>query len=363
MIPAPVDDRDRFDRLRLWRSDNIGPIAFRDALDAHGTAAAALEALAEKRRRIAPRGDIEREIDTLRRLGGFHLFRGDPGYPAGLAQLDEAPPVLTAKGRRDLLDRPLVAIVGARNASAGGLRLARAFAADLGRAGFVIVSGLARGIDTAAHNGALATGTIAVIAGGLDVIYPPENEALQRRLGEDGLVLAEMPPGTPTQPTLFPRRNRIISGVSLGVLVVEAALKSGSLITARLAADQGRDVFAVPGSPLDARAQGCNDLLRRGATLAERADDVLAVLAPQIGPAAPAPRAVAPAPAAGDMDESRRTLARLLSPVPMPVDDLIRLSGLDPSAVQAILVDWDLAGAIERHPGGRVSRGASDALS
>ncbi len=355
MIPAPTDDRDRFDRLRLWRSDNIGPITFRDALAEHGTAAAALEALAGKRRRTAARGDIEREIDTLHRLGGFHLFRGDPDYPAGLAQLDDAPPVLTAKGRRDLLGRPPVAIVGARNASAGGMRLAREFAADLGRAGFVIVSGLARGIDTAAHNGALSTGTIAAIAGGIDVIYPPENEALQRRLGEDGLILAEMPPGTPTQPNLFPRRNRIISGVSLGVLVVEAALKSGSLITARLAADQGRDVFAVPGSPLDARAQGCNDLLRRGATLTERADDVLAVLAPQVTTAAaPAPLA---APIIADMDENRRKLAGLLSPVPMPVDDLIRLSGLNPAAVQAILVDWDLTGEIERHPGGRVSRG------
>ncbi len=362
MITAPADDRDRFDRLRLWRSDNIGPVTFRDALAEHGSAAAALAALIDKRRRIAPRADIEREIDTLHRLGGFHLFRGDPGYPPGLAQLDEAPPVLTARGRRDLLGRPLVAIVGARNASAGGMRLAREFAADLGRAGFVIVSGLARGIDTAAHNGALATGTIAAIAGGLDVIYPPENEALQRRLSEDGLILAEMPPGTPTQPNLFPRRNRIISGVSLGVLVVEAALKSGSLITARLAADQGRDVFAVPGSPLDARAQGCNDLLRRGAILTERADDVLAILAPQVAPAA-APRAPAPAAIMADLDDDRRTLAALLSPVPMPVDDLIRLSGLDPAAVQAILVDWDLTGAIERHPGGRVSRGPAGTLS
>jgi DNA processing protein len=362
VITAPADERDRFDRLRLWRSDTIGPVTFRDALAEHGTAAAALDALADKRRRTAPRADIEREIDTLHRLGGFHLFRGDPGYPAGLAQLDDAPPVLTARGRRDLLDRPPVAIVGARNASAGGMRLAREFAADLGRAGFVIVSGLARGIDTAAHNGALATGTIAAIAGGIDVIYPPENEALQRRLGEDGLILAEMPPGTPTQPNLFPRRNRIISGVSLGVLVVEAALKSGSLITARLAADQGREVFAVPGSPLDARAQGCNDLLRRGAILTERADDVLAVLAPQVAPvAAPRPPG-APAPAAADIDDSRRALAGLLSPVPMPVDDLIRLSGLDPAVVQAILVDWDLTGAIERHPGGRVSRGASGTL-
>ncbi|MBN9527468.1 MAG: DNA-processing protein DprA [Alphaproteobacteria bacterium] len=361
-MTAPADERDRFDRLRLWRSDTIGPVTFRDALAEHGTAAAALDALADKRRRTAPRADIEREIDTLHRLGGFHLFRGDPGYPAGLAQLDDAPPVLTARGRRDLLDRPPVAIVGARNASAGGMRLAREFAADLGRAGFVIVSGLARGIDTAAHNGALATGTIAAIAGGIDVIYPPENEALQRRLGEDGLILAEMPPGTPTQPNLFPRRNRIISGVSLGVLVVEAALKSGSLITARLAADQGREVFAVPGSPLDARAQGCNDLLRRGAILTERADDVLAVLAPQVAPvAAPRPPG-APAPAAADIDDSRRALAGLLSPVPMPVDDLIRLSGLDPAVVQAILVDWDLTGAIERHPGGRVSRGASGTL-
>ncbi len=361
MIPAPADDRDRFDRLRLWRSDTIGPITFRDALAEHGTAAAALAAMAERRRKTAPRGDIEREIDTLHRLGGFHLFRGDPDYPAGLDQLDEAPPVLTARGRRDLLAQPLIAIVGARNASAGGMRLARDFATDLGRAGFVIVSGLARGIDTSAHSGALATGTIAAIAGGIDVIYPPENEALQRRLGEDGLILAEMPPGTPTQPNLFPRRNRIISGVSLGVLVVEAALKSGSLITARLAADQGREVFAVPGSPLDARAQGCNDLLRRGATLTERADDVLAVLAPQVTTAAaPAPIA---APILSNMDENRRRLAGLLSPVPMPVDDLIRLSGLDPSTVQAILVDWDLTGEIERHPGGRVSRGAAGTLS
>lgn len=363
MIAAPANDRERFDRLRLWRSDNIGPAMFQRALDEHGTAAAALEVMAAKRRKVAPRADIEREIDALDRLGGFHLFRGDPGYPAGLAQLDEAPPVLTARGRRDLLDRPPVAIVGARNASAGGMRLARDFATDLGRAGFVIVSGLARGIDTAAHQGALPTGTIAVIGGGLDVFYPPENEALQRRLSEDGLILAEMPPGTPIQPALFPRRNRIISGISLGVLVVEAALKSGSLITARLAADQGREVFAVPGSPLDGRAQGCNDLIRRGATLTERADDVLAVLAPLTGAPAVAQARPVAAPIMADMDENRRTLARLLSPVPMPVDDLIRLSGLDPAAVQAILVDWDLTGAIERHPGGRVSRGAAASLS
>jgi DNA processing protein len=298
---------------------------------------------------------------------------GEPLYPAPLAQVEDAPPVLTVLGRPELLKAPAVAVVGARNASANGRRLARELAAGLGEAGIVVASGMARGIDAAAHLGALETGSVAVVAGGADVVYPEENRGLYEALARDGAVVAELPLGTEPQARHFPRRNRIISGLALGVVVVEAAAKSGSLITARYALEQGREVFAVPGSPLDPRSRGCNDLLRNGATLTENAADVLAQLGPLLhGPSLlqnaslqqPSPRlphAAATPPVApvlhgpvGD-DAALDLVVEKLSPTPVAVDELVRQCQLTPAAIASLLLELELAGRIERHPGNLVS--------
>ena len=355
---------DIVDRLRLVRSPGIGPVTYRQLIARFGSAAAALDAVPDlaargggKAPRLASRSDAEREIARVEQLGGRYLALGQGLYPRALAELDDAPPLLTVKGDLKLLDRPLVAIVGARNASAAACRFARQLAYDLGQQGVVAVSGLARGIDSAAHDGSFETGTIGVIAGGLDVFYPPENEARQRAMSERGLVVAEMPPGTEPRARHFPYRNRIIAGLSAGTAVVEAAPRSGSLITARLAAEAGREVMAVPGSPLDPRAQGCNQLIRDGATLIQNAADVLEAVRP-IQPTLASPRAqFRPAePQWLDGDGGALGIVEeLLGPSPVPVDEIIRLSGAPSGAVQMALLELDLAGRIERHAGGKVS--------
>ena len=300
------------------------------------------------------------ELDRIDRLGARCLFRGTAAYPALLDQIDTAPPLLIVKGDPALFARRAVAIVGARNASGAAVRFARMLAHDLGEQGWLVVSGLARGIDTAAHVGSIATGTAAVIAGGIDVVYPPENDKLQRDIAERGLLIAEQPPGVEPRARHFPYRNRIIAGLAAGTVVVEAAPKSGSLITARLATEFGREVMAVPGSPLDPRAQGCNLLIREGATLIQSAADIAEALAPIGGVSARGPFGFEPAPSAADADadaddRARTAIVDLLGPVPLPVDELIRQTAIAPGTVQTVLLELELAGRIERHAGGRVS--------
>ncbi len=355
---------DQIARLRLIRSDNIGPVTYFQLLARFGSAEAALAAIPDlaargggRAPRLASRAQVEREMEEVARLGADYVFLGTPGYPALLAELETAPPALIVRGHRHLFDRQAVAMVGARNASAAACRFARMLAQALGEAGVVVVSGLARGIDSAAHDGALATGTIGVIAGGIDVVYPPENEARQAAVAAQGLLLAEQPPGTEPRARHFPYRNRIIAGLGHGTVVVEAAPKSGSLITARCATEFGREVMAVPGSPLDPRAQGCNLLIREGATLVQSADDVLEALRPlHLGPIAQPSRDFGASPTPADAAETeRRIVTDLLGPVPVPVDELVRQSGLPPAIVQTILLELELAGRLERHAGGKVS--------
>ena len=299
--------------------------------------------------------DAEREIAKVEKLGARFLALGQGLYPRLLAELEDAPPLLIAKGNLNLLDRQAVAIVGARNASAAACRFARGLAHDLGQNELVVVSGLARGIDSAAHDGALETGTVGIIAGGIDVFYPPENEARQTAMYERGLVLAEMPPGTEPRARHFPYRNRIIAGMTSGTVVVEAAPRSGSLITARLAGDAGREVMAVPGSPLDPRAQGCNQLIRDGATLVQNAADVVEAIRPYAAQVRSPPAPYEHPPEPSDTDDALRTVEELLGPSPVPVDEIIRLSGAPNGAVQMALLELDLAGRLDRHAGGRVS--------
>ena len=305
---------------------------------------------------LATRDAAEREIRQVEKLGARFLTLGQGLYPRLLAELEDAPPLLIAKGNVGLLDRQSVAIVGARNASAAACRFARGLAHDLGQNGLVVVSGLARGIDSAAHDGALETGTIGVIAGGVDVFYPPENQTRQEALYERGLVLAEMPPGTEPRARHFPYRNRIIAGMSSGTVVVEAAPRSGSLITARLAAEAGREVLAVPGSPLDPRAQGCNQLIRDGATLIQNAGDVVEAIRPfesQV-PSTSTPYGHKPEEMV-DGEDVLSSVEALLGPSPVPVDEIIRLSGAGSGAVQMALLELDLAGRLDRHAGNKVS--------
>ncbi|WP_303810842.1 DNA-processing protein DprA [Sandarakinorhabdus limnophila] len=364
IVPA-----DAVSRLRLIRTDSIGPVTYRQLIARFGDAETALKALPDLARRgnrqlaLHPESEALAELETAATLGAHLLFLGTPDYPALLSGTETAPPVLNARGDLALLDRPAVAIVGARNASAAGTRFARQLALDLAEADYVVVSGLARGIDAAAHAAALERGTIAVVAGGVDVPYPPDHADLMARIAEQGLVIAEQPPGIEPQARHFPRRNRIIAGLSAGTIVVEGALKSGSLITARIAADLGREVMAVPGSPLDPRAQGCNLLIREGATLIQTAADVLEALSTLSGQPAlrfnaaellPLPDygpALTPDPAA------RAALLALLSPTPAPIDDLIRLTKLPPAQVASVLLDLELEGALTRHAGARVALG------
>lgn len=350
-------------RLRLLRSEQIGPITFAQLLSRFGSAQAAIEALPNlvaraggRAPRLASASAVEDEIARVDRLGARYLFVGDTSYPPLLAEIETAPPVLVVKGDVALLERPSVAIVGARNASAAACRFARMLARDLGALGRVVVSGLARGIDTAAHDGALETGTVAVIAGGIDVVYPPENAVRQQEIAERGVLIAEQPPGTEPHARHFPYRNRIIAGLASGTVVIEAAPRSGSLITARRAADFGREVMAVPGSPLDPRAQGCNLLIREGATLVQNAEDVIEAVDPSpvrlVRSHDPDPCAQA-RPVEAD-DAARKLIADLLGPTPVSIDELIRQADLPSSAVQTVLLELELAGRIERHAGGRV---------
>jgi DNA processing protein len=362
-----LTDEQRLDWLRLIRSENVGPRTFRALINHYGGARAALEALPELARRggalrgvrVCPREEAERELAAARRLGVSLVAMGEPPYPPRLQALDDAPPLLAARGNLDVLGQPMVAMVGSRNASAAGTKFAERLARELGEAGFVIVSGLARGIDAAAHRASLATGTLAVLAGGHDRLYPPEHADLLQAMFERGAAVSEMPLGWEPRGRDFPRRNRLISGLALGVVVVEAAKRSGSLITARLAAEQGREVFAVPGSPLDPRAEGTNGLLKQGATLVTEAQDVLSVLQPILGRGyeqpMEEPEPVEPsAPAEPDPDARQRIIA-LLGPTAVAIDDLIRLSGASPAIVRMTLLELEIAGRLERQAGGLVA--------
>lgn len=366
---AGLNDRERLARLRLIRSENVGPVTFRQLIARFGSAAAALDALPELARQggrsrpvaVCPEARAEAELRRIRKLGARTLFWGTSEYPAGLAAIEDAPPVLHALGHATLLNRPLIAMVGARNASTVGRRMAATLARELGEAGYVVVSGLARGIDGVAHAAALEHGTIAVLAGGIDVVYPPEHQTLHDEIAARGLLVSEMPPGLEPQARHFPRRNRIISGLARGVVVVEASLKSGSLITAQFALEQGREVFAVPGSPLDPRARGGNKLIRDGAVLTESAADILEALNAMDSRRIKEHEGAAPAitpPVTLDEAEvarARETILALLSPSPTSLDSLIRHSDLSAAAVQGALLTLELAGRVERHPGNRVA--------
>ncbi|MFQ5984996.1 MAG: DNA-processing protein DprA [Alphaproteobacteria bacterium] len=367
--PARVLSADeRRDWLRLIRSENVGPIGFFQLLRLHGSAAEALRALPELSRRggrirpvaVCSRHEAEREMEALGRIGASLLALGEENYPPALAAIPDPPPLLAVRGHPHLFRCPVLAVVGARNASANGIRFARRIAAELGSEGFIIVSGLARGIDASAHQGALETGTVAVMAGGVDVVYPSENAELFDRIVAVGAAAAEQSPGTVAQARHFPRRNRIISGMSLGVLVVEATARSGSLITARLALDQGREVFAVPGSPLDPRARGTNNLIRQGAALTESAEDVVTVLRDMIR--APLterreePFGDLPAelPSEAEVTEARRCVVERLAPTPVAVDEIVRQCQVTPALVLTVLLELELAGRLQRHPGNQV---------
>jgi DNA processing protein len=362
-----LTEAERIDRLRLIRSDNVGPRTFRSLLDHCGTARLALDRLPELARRggagrtfrICSKDEALAELAASHRLGISLLAPGEIGYPCRLATLDDAPPLLGVRGALETLARPIIAIVGSRNASAAGLKFAGLLAHELGQAGFVIISGLARGIDQAAHRASLASGTIAVLAGGHDRIYPPEHEDLLAAiLAGQGGAISEMPLGHEPRARDFPRRNRLISGAALGVIVVEAAHRSGSLITARMAGEQGREVFAVPGSPLDPRAAGTNDLLKQGATLVTGAADIIEAIAPIMERPLSLPlreddddEPFAPDPESHDRDQ----IIGLLGPTPVSLDDLIRVSGIAPAVMRTVLLELELAGKLIRHRGGLVS--------
>ncbi len=360
---AALSQEEAFARIRLLRSPNIGPVSYRQLLRRFGTAVAALEALPDLaargggQYRIAPEARVAEEVAAVRAAGARYLFHDGADYPGLLAELDSAPPILTARGDLALAARPCVAIVGARNASAAAVKLARQFAGELAEAGFVVASGLARGIDGAAHRAALSGGTIGVIASGIDIAYPPEHAELQEAVANQGLLLAEQPPKTEPLARHFPSRNRIIAGLALGTLVVEAAPKSGSLITARLAGEAGREVMAVPGSPLEPRSQGCNQLIREGAVLVQCAADVIELLSGFDG----TPRSSFREGSAGfeampdDLGDEPADVAGLLTMAPIAVDELIRQSGESPAAVQLALLELELAGRLVRHAAGRVS--------
>ena len=358
-------------RLRLIRTPGVGPVTYRQLVARFGDAQAAIDAvpmLATRGGGRAPavpdRRTLSREIDATGRAGARYLFIDDADYPSLLAEIDTAPPVLIVRGAIALATaRPCIALVGARNASAAACRFAREIAHDLVAGGVSVVSGLARGIDTAAHEGSVGTperagATIGVIASGIDIAYPPDNAALQAMVAARGLLIAEQPPGTEPRARHFPYRNRIIAGLSLGTVVVEAVPKSGSLITARLAGEMGREVMAVPGSPLDPRAQGGNMLIREGATLVQSAADILEQVRPIDSRAVRSPGARFDAPPPEDADDrDRSAVVALLGPVPVAIDELIRQSRRTPAIVQTVLLELELAGRIERHAGGRVSLG------
>lgn len=363
-----LTDEQRLDWLRLIRSENIGPRTFRALLNHYGGARAALDALPELARRggasrpgrICSHDEAERELAGAQRFGITWLALGEADYPQRLRMIDDVPPLLAVRGTLGALAQPMVALVGSRNASGAGMKFAERIARELGDAGFVVVSGLARGIDAAAHRASLAGGTVAVLAGGHEHIYPPEHVPLLEQILPNGAAISEMPLGWEPRGHDFPRRNRLISGLSLGVVVVEAARRSGSLITARMALEQGREVFAVPGSPIDPRAEGTNGLLKQGATLVTEVGDVLNVLRPIMGqpPVEPTgleePERAPPAPGEPG-DDVRARIVGLLGPTPISIDDLVRLSQSTPAIVRMVLLELEIAGRLERHGGGLVS--------
>ncbi len=371
MDEKPISQTERRDRLRLIRTESIGPVTWRELMDHFGSAGNAIDALPDFARRagkqkihISSNDDTDAELARLAELGARTITLGEPDYPSALAAIDDAPPVISVRGDISALARTGIAIVGARNASANGRRLAELLASELSSdRDVVIVSGLARGIDTAAHGGSIADGgaTIAVMAGGVDIVYPPENEALYQKIIDTGAIVSEMPPGLKPKAHHFPRRNRIVSGLSLGIIVVEAAQRSGSLITARLAGEQGRVVLAVPGSPLDPRSFGANHLIRDGAVLVRNADDVFEAVRPMV--TAPKERtetrASAPQTPVFDLDspgtDSRETVISCLSPEPVAVDEIVRRCQLTAPVIRTILLELELAGRLERHPGNRVA--------
>ena len=371
-----LSQQEAFARIRLLRSPNIGPVSYRQLLRRYGNARDALDALPDmgkrggRQYRPAPVSQIEDEVAATRKAGAKYLFHGTPDYPELLTQIESAPPILTYRGNIALASRPCVAIVGARNSSAAAVKLAREFSASLTQAGLVVVSGLARGIDGAAHQGALPA-TIGVIASGIEIAYPPQHAQLQEQVASQGLLLAEQPPGTQPRGSHFPSRNRIIAGLAAGTLVVEAAPKSGSLITARLAGEAGREVMAIPGSPLDSRSQGCNQLIRDGAILVQSADDVVELLSGFDGVARSTfrePEAWAyiaedgltegGRPEDGLPEDEPARIDNLLTTAPIAVDELIRQSGQSAASVQLALLELEISGLLVRHAGSRVSRAA-----
>ncbi|MER8858660.1 DNA-processing protein DprA [Mesorhizobium sp. M0757] len=363
-----LSDRQRLSWLRLIRTQNVGPASFRELINRFGSAEAALEMLpelmisggAKRIMRIPSVEEAEAELDAASENGARFVGIGEADYPPMLKNMDNPPPLIAVKGEAAVFRLPAVAIVGARNASLAGIKMARMLAADLGRDGYVIVSGLARGIDTAAHQGSLSTGTVGVLAGGLDVPYPPENIGLCDDIAErGGAVISEMPFGRQPRAQDFPRRNRLVAGAALGLVVIEAAQRSGSLISARLAGEMGRLVFAVPGSPLDPRCAGSNGLLKDGATLVTEAADVSGAIAPLAGTRT---RSIAPPEKAPDFsatpppgEDERSGVLEALGPTPVGVDEIIRHTGLNAAQVSMVLLELDLAGRIERHAGGNVS--------
>ncbi|MGO4386025.1 DNA-processing protein DprA [Microvirga sp. 2YAF29] len=388
-----LTDEQRLDWLRLIRSENVGPRTFRALINQFGGASAALEALPDLARKggrlllkVTSRAEAEKEMAAAARLGVRFVAMGEPDYPKTLKAIDTAPPLIAVRGSTEVLSRPCVAMVGSRNASASGLTFTERLSRQLGEAGYVVVSGLARGIDTRAHRATLATGTVAVLAGGQDKIYPSENEPLLRSIIENGgAIVSEMPIGWESRGRDFPRRNRIVSGLSYGVVVVEAARRSGSLITARFALEQGREVFAVPGSPLDPRAEGTNDLIRDGANLCAEIDHVTSVLEPLIAtgsrldvsaeepqrlvgteelwdeldlpdvPRAPKGTFMPDSGFPEEAGEGNADLIQMLGPSPISIDDLVRQSGLSIRSVQMTLLELEIAGRLERHGGNAVS--------
>ncbi|MCW8916285.1 MAG: DNA-processing protein DprA [Magnetovibrio sp.] len=356
------------DWLRLFRSQNVGPITFYKLLERFGSARAALDALPDlaksggaKAFKVFPKTDAEREIEELSKLGGRIILRNDENYPPLLSQITDGPPVLSVLGHPHLLKKRTIAVVGARNASLNGKNFARHISADLGAAGFLVASGMARGLDAAAHEGAMESGTVAVLGGGIDVIYPRDNTALYEEIKERGAIISEVPLGTTPQARHFPRRNRIISGMARGTVVVEASPKSGSLITARMALEQGREVFAVPGSPNDPRASGCNQLIKDGANLIQNAEDILDVLNPILSSPLREPKPLEfqhKNPTKIDdieLNSAREVIKEMLSPSPVTVDEIVRSCQFSPAAVSLVLLELELAGRLERHPGNRVS--------
>jgi DNA processing protein len=370
MSSKPLDSTERLEWLRLSRSERVGPITFHRLIERFGSAKAALDALPDLAKRggkqgqlkLCPKSEAEREMADSEKLGAVYVAWCEPDYPPWLKATEDAPPLLCVLGAKHLLAKPMIGIVGARNASINGRRFAKRLAEGLGQAGIVVASGLARGIDGAAHEGALQTGTVAVLAGGVDNIYPPEHAELYRRVAQAGAIVSEMPPGTVPQASHFPRRNRIVSGLSLGLVVVEAAAKSGSLITARLAGEQGREVFAVPGHPDDPRAHGPNRLIKDGAHLISGPEDVLNQLTnllrrplaePSQGELFKTPQAQ---PSGAELDRAREEILMILGLSPVAVDEIIRQCHLSPPVVATVLLELELAGLLERHPGNRVCR-------